>query len=186
MTYHIIVTCWIIFVLYWLVSAISTKKTRSRQSSVESLTHRLPFAAGLILVFCPQLIRPLDFALFPHSLVCLAIAEVLCITGLAIALWSRSTLAGNWSGDVVLKQDHELIQKGPYRFVRHPIYTGILLLLLGTALATGRAACFVGFVIAVGSLWVKLKFEESFMVTNFGDEYIEYKSRVKALIPFVL
>jgi len=96
------------------------------------------------------------------------------------------TLGRNWSGLVTIKQDHELIQRGPYQLVRHPIYTGMLVGMLGTAFIYGIARCFVG-VLAVGlAFWLTMQIEERFMLQQFGAQYADYRQHVRALIPFVL
>ena len=105
--------------------------------------------------------------------------------GLAGAVWSRKTLAGNWSSDVTFKAGHELIERGPYRWARHPIYTSLLLMLLGTAMVGGRVASFVGVGICFLALWIKLKQEERLLTRHFPAAYAAYQARVKALVPFL-
>jgi protein-S-isoprenylcysteine O-methyltransferase Ste14 len=103
-----------------------------------------------------------------------------------MAIWSRRTLAGNWSSDVTFKQGHELIQNGPYRFTRHPIYTGILFMALGTAVAGGLLRCWLGFLLFFAALWIKLSQEEALLLRHFPETYPSYRTRVKALIPFII
>jgi hypothetical protein len=93
---------------------------------------------------------------------------------------------GNWSATVTFKQGHELVQAGPYRFVRHPIYTGILLMILSSAIVQGRLQSWLGFLIMCAGFWIKLKQEESLMLRHFPDEYPAYRARVKALVPFLI
>ena len=109
-----------------------------------------------------------------------------CSAPLRLALWARRTIGGNWSSVVTLKQDHELIERGPYRFVRHPIYSGFLLMAVGTAILHARAGEFVfcGFLLL--GLWFKLRAEEDLLTRHFPDSYPQYRRRVKALIPYVL
>lgn len=87
---------------------------------------------------------------------------------------------------MTVKESHELTTGGPYSLVRHPIYTGLLLALLGTALSRGVVQGFVGVALAGITLWHKLRIEERYMGEEFGAQYAEYKDRVRALIPFVL
>ena len=89
------------------------------------------------------------------------------------------------SSNVVLKQDHTLVRSGPYRIVRHPIYSGILLGMLGSAIQRGGIRCFAGVLICVFSFWLKTRAEEQFMVQQFGEEYLLYRLKVKALVPFI-
>jgi protein-S-isoprenylcysteine O-methyltransferase Ste14 len=95
-------------------------------------------------------------------------------------------LGKNWSGTVTIKEGHELIMSGPYAVVRHPIYTGLLLAFLGSALARGDWRAVLAFALAAAALWRKLRFEERWMRAQFGDAYAAYARRVSALVPFVL
>jgi protein-S-isoprenylcysteine O-methyltransferase Ste14 len=105
--------------------------------------------------------------------------------GFGISIWARSVLGGNWSGTVTVKVEHELIRKGPYRWVRHPIYTGLMVAMIGTAMARDRWRG----VVAVAVMWVALTVkrlkEERFMRQTFGAQYDEYKRSTGAIIPFV-
>ena len=113
-------------------------------------------------------------------------AAILCAIGLAFAIWARVTLGSNWSGVVTLKEGHELVERGPYRFVRHPIYTGILTMFFATALAQGHLSGFAGTLLMFASFWIKLRDEEKLMLRQFDERYTEYQQRVKRIIPFVL
>jgi protein-S-isoprenylcysteine O-methyltransferase Ste14 len=99
---------------------------------------------------------------------------------------TRVTLGRNWSSDVTFKQDHELITRGPYRFVRHPIYTGLILMLLGSALASGSLGPIAGLAFGFFGIWVKLQQEEALMMRHFPSAHSEYKANCKALLPFIL
>ncbi len=110
----------------------------------------------------------------------------LVVLGLGFATWARVDLGRNWSAAVTLKRDHELVRSGPYRWVRNPIYTGILIALAGSALARGRWSGVLAVAIAFGSFWYKARLEERVMHDAFGAEYDAYRREVKSLIPFVL
>ena len=94
-----------------------------------------------------------------------------------------ATISGYWSGTVTIKEDHRLILKGPYRLVRHPIYFGILLAMVGTAIGYGRVPCLIGVPIAFLALWIKSRTEEQFMTEQFGAQYIQYQREVKGFVP---
>jgi len=113
------------------------------------------------------------------------VGVALNFAGLLFTVWARVHLGRNWSGAVTLKQDHELITSGPYRIVRHPIYTGLLLAFAGLAVARGEWRSILGLVIMALSFWLKLRIEERLMVEQFGSAYETYRRRVNALIPFV-
>ena len=112
--------------------------------------------------------------------------RLVCALGLFVTLWARWTLAGNWSSDVTFKQGHELIRTGPYRLVRHPIYTGLLVMALGTALNVGQLRGWLALPLMAAAFWIKLKQEERLMLRHFPNEYPAYQKQVKALVPFVI
>lgn len=109
----------------------------------------------------------------------------LTIAGIALAIVARLFLGGNWSGSVTIKQGHTLVRKGPYTIVRHPIYSGFLLAILGTGLAIGEIRALIAAILIFAILAHKINLEERFMMEQFGAEYGQYRRRVKALIPFV-
>ena len=92
---------------------------------------------------------------------------------------------GNWSSSVTLKQDHTLVRSGPYGIVRHPIYTGLLVALLGTAIALGELRCFLGVILAAIAWKIKSVTEEALMVEQFGEQYARYRQQVKGLVPYL-
>ena len=181
-----IVACWIIFIGYWTINALKGKPTAERQNWSSIMAHRVPTTLGGILLWCPTLSYPLSLTLTPQTDLARAIGAVICVLGLLGAIWSRRTLAGNWSSTVTFKQGHQLVQTGPYRFVRHPIYTGILLMCLGSAIAAGRFGSWLGFLFLCAGFWIKLKQEESLMLRHFPDEYPSHQTRVKTLVPFLI
>jgi len=184
LTRILILACWVSLGLYWNISARSAKPTAEPQTLPARLA-RLPVWLGLVLFiaafaypFGPVLIRR---AVFPDS-----VAVTICVLGLVVAIWSRKILGADWSQDVELKEGHRLVESGPYRFVRHPIYTGHLLMGLGTAIASGLLVAFVGLASLAVGFWIKLNQEERVLLRGFPDEYPAYRERVKALIPYVL
>lgn len=180
-------SCWAILSTFWIISAFfqkpvaKTKRPNLASRIIVLLLFIVPFILALKHDFYPSYI-----VIVKQSLTTDIISIFLCILGLFTAIWARITLAGNWSGRVVFKKGHELVQKGPYQFVRHPIYTGVLSMFFGTALAIGKFGVFVGFLILFIGLWIKLRQEENLMITYFGNKYIDYKKKVKALIPSVI
>jgi len=103
-----------------------------------------------------------------------------------MAAWARRYLGTNWSSTVTIKEGHELVTAGPYAIVRHPIYTGLILAFVGTALAIGEWRAVLAAVLGVIAFWRKLSLEERWMREQFGERYQAYSRRVPALIPFVL
>jgi protein-S-isoprenylcysteine O-methyltransferase Ste14 len=183
----VIRACWIIFVVVWLLGAISTKRTIYRESSAERARYWLVLVIGYFLVIkSSSLPSPFDRLLVPHTTSSAWIGAVLSVSGLVFAIWARVILGRNWSGVITLKEGHELIERGPYRIVRHPIYTGILAMFAGTAIAIGYFGGFVGLLLVFVSFWLKLKREEDLMLKHFPAKYAAYQGRVKRIIPFLI
>ena len=140
---------------------------------------------GFVL-FIAAWVHPLGIVAIRRTAFSDAIAIVICAGGLFLAIWSRKVLGVEWSRDVELKQGHKLVERGPYSSMRHPIYTGHLLMGLGTALGSGLLVSFAGLALLVVGFWIKLNQEEHVLIRAFPDEYPAYKELVKALIPYVL
>jgi len=128
----------------------------------------------------------LNLPVTPHAVGAQLTGDVVCVLGLFVTIWARRTLAGNWSSNVTFKQGHELIRRGPYRLVRHPIYTGILTMCLGTAIEIGRLRGWLALPLMAAAFWIKLKQEERLLLRHFPDDYPLYQKQVKSLIPFVI
>lgn len=177
---------WIGFILIWAITAAGTKKTKRAQSAgSRRLQFGLAIAGGALLFARIAGVGWLRLRLMPDSLALAYTGAALTFAGVAFAVWARFVIGRNWSGEVTIKQDHELIRRGPYALVRHPIYSGVLLAILGTALAVNAMRGLIAMVLITTSFWLKLRMEESFMLQQFGDQYRMYQRRVKALIPFV-
>lgn len=193
MVQYIVISCWVIFGLYWFISASSVKSTQETRGWLAGNWHGIfLLIGGLFLSNLPFLakvgvsISSLTILLIPSSIVIKVVIIVFAVTGLIVAMIARRTLAGNWSRAVAFKEDHELITTGLYHYVRHPIYTGILLMISATALSVGTLSAGIGFVIIVLGLWFKLRAEEELLTKHFPKEYLAYKDRTKALIPYVV
>jgi len=178
---------WIAVGLVWLAASWGVKRTVRRQSAPSRLVHMLIMCAVFALLFSGYLsIGPLAWRIAPDTPVFLCSGLAMTIAGCAIAVWARLLLGGNWSGSVTVKQGHSLIRQGPYAIVRHPIYSGGLLGLMGTAVAFGELRGFLGVALAFIGWSTKSRMEEAFMIEQFGDNYRRYQREVKRLIPFVL
>jgi protein-S-isoprenylcysteine O-methyltransferase Ste14 len=183
----IIRVCWIIFIAVWLVAAASTKRTIYRESSGERARYWVLLVIAYVLVFRSNTFPwPLNWLAIPHTTSSAWTGAFLCVSGLVFAVWARLILGRNWSGVVTLKEGHELIERGPYRIVRHPIYTGMLAMFAGTAIAIGYFGGFLGLLSLFLSFWLKLKREERLMLKHFPEEYAAYQRRVKRIIPFLV
>lgn len=177
--------CWGAWALLWLVMAFSAKRTVQRSGGVWSWSAALATGAiYLVLRGSSGTAWDHQLAITPRAVQVLAVALVL--SGLAFCAWARLTLGGNWSGAVVLKEHHELVQSGPYALARHPIYTGMLTMVLGTVLDYPAVVGYVSFAVIAVVFFFKARREERLMVEHFPDQYPAYRSRVKALIPYLL
>jgi protein-S-isoprenylcysteine O-methyltransferase Ste14 len=146
----------------------------------------VPIAIGAVLFAWGRLpVHWLDDRFLPPSGAVYSAGTLVLAAGLAFMVWARRTLGRNWSGRVTLKEDHELIRGGPYRLVRHPIYTGLLLALLGTAIAFGQWRDVIALGLITLAVLRKMRVEERFMAESFPADYARYRAEVPALIPFV-
>ncbi len=186
---HWISYAWLTLLVVWLVAALGSKRTVQRQRGGSRLLHVGLIFFGIALIFnlyqwfdggwlATRIIPRQDGYVFGGA--------ILTISGMLFTLWARLILGSNWSGSVTIKENHELVRRGPYQIVRHPIYTGLLLGLLGTAFIYGAVRGFVGLLVCGVALWIKSQTEEQFMVKQFGEQYAQYRREVRALIPYIL
>ena len=177
---------WAVLGVVWLIAAFRTKRSIRRQSAPSRLIQIGLLAAGAYLLFARDTgIGWLDRPAIPVTVSLAALGFALIGFGVGFSIWARLTLGTNWSGTITLKQDHALIRRGPYRMVRHPIYTGILAALMGSALERGLRSSLIALPLCGLGFWLKIVTEEQFMVQRFGEAYVQYKQKVKALVPFL-
>jgi protein-S-isoprenylcysteine O-methyltransferase Ste14 len=178
---------WIALIVFWIAMSRGGKSAAARESAFSRLSHYGPLAIAVYLLVAPSVpIAILDQRFVALALGVVQLGAALTVIGIAFAVWARLRLAGNWSSDVTLKREHELIVDGPYAFVRHPIYTGVLVGLIGTGLAVGEWRAVLAVVLAGVAWWRKLTIEETVMRRQFGEAYDRYAARTWALIPLVL
>jgi protein-S-isoprenylcysteine O-methyltransferase Ste14 len=173
-----IAIAWIVFWLYWLASAFGAKESRA-----SGRRFRLTGLSALAVVVLLRVFRGGSLAV--DSAVLGAIGAVVLAFGLALAIWARIQLGRNWGMPMTQKAEPELVTSGPYRWVRHPIYTGILAGLLGTALATNLIGLIIVAVLG-GYFYYSASVEEQNLIATFPTAYPAYRSSTKMLIPFVL
>ena len=176
--------CWLAFIVYWFVSALKRKDAKRTETSLERMRHSLPMLAAYILTFVPVShygllgARVVSASELPGILGALA-----TIAGVALAVWARRHLGTNWSSTVSIRADHELIHTGPYRTIRHPIYTGMLLAFAGTALALGEVRGVIAFAMVLIAFYFKARKEESFLTQEFGERFAERARQTGMFLP---
>ena len=183
----IVLLLWITWLVYWALSATDVKPAVRHESKSSRASYIIPIVIASILLSIPPMARAgfLFSRFLPPGIDAYWPGVILIAAGLGFSVWARQHLGRNWSGTVQVKLEHQLICDGPYRFLRHPIYTGILVAFLGTALEIGHWCGLLAVLIAGGSFWRMLTLEERFMRETFGSAYNEYRARTAALIPYL-
>jgi protein-S-isoprenylcysteine O-methyltransferase len=176
----VVVAFWLVFVVYWMVSA---RKFKERSNQKRTLWDWSGVAIAAVIGVLSRS-RYLQYRLTRQDAVTEGVAFILCAAGIAFAIWGRRLLGANWSTSPSVREGHQLITSGPYGWVRHPIYTGVLIALLGTALVS-TILWWIVFAASCLIFLYRVHAEEKLMVTQFPEQYPEYKKRTKALIPLI-
>jgi protein-S-isoprenylcysteine O-methyltransferase Ste14 len=181
----VIPTFWLAWGVFWTAAALHTKPTRWRESGSSRALHVIPLLACAALLAMPRWLPPiLKARVVPPGPLLPLLGALLVGAGLGLAVWARARLGRNWSGTVTVKEHHEFVRTGPYLIVRHPIYSGLLLALIGTATAIGEWRGLLAVACAlIGFLW-KIHVEEKRMRLTFSD-YEHYRRQTAALIPLI-
>ena len=175
---------WCGFLIVWLIWSFSAKPTQHREDISSRLSYVVLTVAGCYLMFAKDVPRDwLRIKLFSDNLGTAALGIALTTAGIALAIWARAYLGSNWSGTVTVKVGHELVRTGPYRWVRHPIYSGLILAMLGTALARREVRGLIAVLLLYAGFKIKSKIEEQTMVATFGSQYSDYARETGAILP---
>lgn len=178
---------WALWLVYWAVAARATNKTQRQESFTSRLSHYGPLILGCMLLGIPHALGPgLEREFHSGTAAWFLIAIMMVTAGLGFSAMARAKLGRNWSAEVTIKQGHELVRSGPYALVRHPIYAGMLMALIGTAISIGKWRALLGLALIIAAMLRKLTIEERFMTEQFGEAYVRYRAEVSALIPFLL
>ena len=177
---------WIAWVVSWIAASFWSGRTAKRVTTSETWIYRIIIFAGALLI-APWTARALGespiWQIGDYG-ACALVGVML--VGLALIWWARMQLGRLWSSAITRKEEHRLVETGPYALVRHPIYTGIITALLATAATQATLLALLGAVLIAIGLWVKARTEERFLLAELGpDDYESYRSRVPMLIPFV-
>jgi protein-S-isoprenylcysteine O-methyltransferase Ste14 len=174
---------WSAWAAYWVVSSFRVRPTKRAQPRA---SRRIYIAEGFLAIALVAWHRFdvgwLGARIFTPSPASFVAGAAIAAAGLGFSVWARRHLGEYWSGTITLKEGHRLIRSGPYALVRHPIYTGILFGMLGTAIALDQYRDLLALAILVESFIRKLRMEEKWLTEEFGGEYLQYKREVRALL----
>ncbi len=175
---------WLILLAYWAISAFRVRPTQQAEPAASRLAVLAIVVAAFTILFGPWLRSSLLGQRFVPNLPKIKYLGVgLIWVGIGIAIWARYHLGEYWSARITIKVDHKLIDSGPYTYIRHPIYSGILLALIGTALAVGNWRGVIAFFLILVVYVLKARREESLLTRELGETYREYRNRTGMLIP---
>lgn len=177
-------TPWLILIVYWVITAFRVRKNKKTKPGGSRLVISLVAIAAFELLFRSRLSSSMLRDSFMPDIPALRYFGILLLWGgVAFAIWARYHIGEYWSARVAVKEDHRIIDSGPYAHVRHPIYSGILLGLIGTALAVGNWRAVITFAVILIVLILKARAEEKLLTEQLGDSYVEYKKRTGMLVP---
>ena len=183
-SWQAVTTLWMVWLLYWMASAWGVRRNERGETAGQRMQTALVLAFGVFLIFARRApLGALNHRFVPESFGLRVAALILVVAGLGFSVWARVHLGKFWSSRVTLKEGHQLIQSGPYARVRHPIYSGIALAMLGTALFSGQWRALIGASIFIVGHWLKSRREEALLTSQFGTEYEEYRGRTGSLLP---
>jgi protein-S-isoprenylcysteine O-methyltransferase Ste14 len=176
---------WLLFAAFWLSTALGSKKSSRTETSAERLGHIAFMAAAFFLLYdpAPQFLNWLNRSFVPDERWVAWLGAWLTLAGVLFAVWARATIGKDWSAEVQIKEGHELIRSGPYAHIRHPIYTGILLAVAGSALSIGEYRALIALAIMCIGFARKAKKEESFLAAQFGPAFAEHRRRTGFFLP---
>lgn len=181
-----IAVLWMCFLFYWARESRGQKSTERMESQgSRQLRTILMLAAMLLLLVPPRQLHFLHLQMLPEGSWRPWLALLLTVAGMGVSVWARVHLGRNWSQAVTVKEEHELIRSGPYRLLRHPIYTGFLLAVLGMVALDGIFASLLGFGLVALALVKKILLEEQWLAEHFGERWLEYRKDSRKLIPYV-
>jgi protein-S-isoprenylcysteine O-methyltransferase Ste14 len=177
---------WVAFLASWVGASFWQGRTKKQVMTLESQRYRLPILVGGIL-YTPLIAEVLGWKpLWVLGNTGITIAAILSVAGIAFAWWGRLHLGKFWSNTITHKEDHRVIDTGPYGFVRHPIYTGLIFGMLVTGVAIGLVTTILGAILISLGMWQKGRMEEVFLSKELGeDAYGAYCRRVPMIIPFM-
>jgi protein-S-isoprenylcysteine O-methyltransferase Ste14 len=183
----LVVIMWGAWLVVWCVLALGTRRGRGLERWPSRVAHFSVVGLGAAIVAVPRLGQgPLGWRIVPDGPGAFIAGAAVVAAGLGFSIWARVQLGRYWSGSVALKQGHKLIRSGPYAIVRHPIYTGAIAAVAGTAVVLGEARGVLALVLVTAAYIRKVVMEERVLAREFGEEHARYRRQVKALLPFIV
>ncbi len=175
---------WIVFIVYWIIGAVKTRANRETESFTSRFAVLLLEGVGYVLIFSGSTgIGFLGTRFIPRTMAGEILGVVLLWSGVALAIWARYHLAEYWSARVTIKEGHQLIRTGPYTYLRHPIYSGLVLATVGSAVVIDEWRCVLGTCLVLVGYCVKAKKEEAMLSQQFGEAFREHQKHTGFLIP---
>jgi len=177
---------WFILWAVWLPGYFTGKKTIQRPNKVSSYLAYAFIILGFVFLFANKKVFGVPYSqITPHTTALGIIGMIVDLLAVAFAIWARITLGSNWANMIALKENHQLIQSGPYAIVRHPIYTGFVFATLGISITIGRLTDYLGVFIMLIGMLIRIKDEDALMAKEFTIEHADYRKKTKKLIPFI-
>ena len=169
------------FGIYWNAAAKKASEAKTAESAASRRVHVILLDGGQLLLFLA--VPGLRQSFRPETPAWIAAGLTLLAASIALAVWARGHLGTNWSGRIETKVDHQLVRTGPYRKLRHPIYTAVMGMCVAVALIDGQVHALVGTAMVVAAYWRKVRLEEANLRQAFGDRYSAYRQATWGAIP---
>jgi protein-S-isoprenylcysteine O-methyltransferase Ste14 len=174
---------WCLFSVYWSIASKDSAPTKTSESIWSRQLHLILVNGALLLLVFP--VPGLTQRFLPANYILSAAGLLIQAAFILLAVWARRHLGSNWSGEVRIAADHQLVRSGPYRFIRHPIYTAVLGMYCGTALVSGQIHAPIALILVSLAYWRKIRLEEQALGETFGDEFDAYRRDTWALVPLL-
>ena len=177
---------WFGWLSVWFFFVRNVRATSERETPTSRWIHLLLVGAAVALIALPVFRRGfLGWHWLPTTPFVYFVGVAILMAGCIFAIWARRYLGTNWSGTITVKEGHELVRNGPYSFTRHPIYTGFIMGIAGSAIALGELRGILAVILFIAAYLRKIRIEEKRLLAHFGQDYEDYRRDVRALIPFV-
>jgi protein-S-isoprenylcysteine O-methyltransferase Ste14 len=180
---YLSIALWFAFMTYWSAAARNRGAAQSSESRESRRVHELLMNGALLMLFIP--LPGLREHLIERTTVAIAAGLTVQIASGLLGVWARKHLGRNWSGAITIVEDHQLVRSGPYRMLRHPIYTAMLGMFVGSAIVSGEVHALIAVLMISFAYWRKIRMEEGALLGQFGATYEDYRKRSWAVLPFL-